>query len=346
MKFKKLGYTNVDVSLICLGTMNMGEQNNQEQGSEQMDYAFDKGINFFDTAEVYAVPPREETQGKTEKIIGNWFIKNKKRKEIILATKMVGPGPSWIRDGGGNYNEKNITTAIEGSLKRLQTDYIDLYQLHWPERDTNFFGKRNYEHNTKEEKWNDFESVLKVLKKFVDQGKIRYIGVSNETPWGFSKFLEIAEKLNLPRIVSVQNPYNLLNRAYDIGMSEISCREKVGLLAYSPLGIGYLSGKYRNNQMPKNSRIDLFGDFWTRYREENAKKAVDDYYALAKDNGLSLTQMALAFVNSRPFTTSNIIGATTMKQLRENIGSVDIDLDDKIIEKINLIHANNPNPTS
>jgi len=345
MKFKKLGNTNIDVSLICLGTMNMGEQNNQEQGSEQMDYAFDKGINFFDTAEVYAVPPREETQGKTEKIIGNWFIKNKKRKEIILATKMVGPGPSWIRDGGGNYNEKNITTAIEGSLKRLQTDYIDLYQLHWPERDTNFFGKRNYEHNTKEEKWNDFESVLKVLKKFVDQGKIRYIGVSNETPWGFSKFLEIAEKLNLPRIVSVQNPYNLLNRAYDIGMSEISCREKVGLLAYSPLGIGYLSGKYRNNQMPKNSRIDLFGDFWTRYREENAKKAVDDYYALAKENGLSLTQMALAFVNSRPFTTSNIIGATTMKQLRENIGSVDIDLDDKIIEKINLIHANNPNPT-
>ena len=346
MKFKKLGYTNVDVSLICLGTMNMGEQNNQEQGSEQMDYAFDKGINFFDTAEVYAVPPREETQGKTEKIIGNWFIKNKKRKEIILATKMVGPGPSWIRDGGGNYNEKNITTAIEGSLKRLQTDYIDLYQLHWPERDTNFFGKRNYEHNTKEEKWNDFESVLKVLKKFVDQGKIRYIGVSNETPWGFSKFLEIAEKLNLPRIVSVQNPYNLLNRAYDIGMSEISCREKVGLLAYSPLGIGYLSGKYRNNQMPKNSRIDLFGDFWTRYREENAKKAVDDYYKLANENGLSLAQMALAFVNSRPFTTSNIIGATTMKQLRENIGSVDIDLDDKIIEKINLIHTNNPNPTS
>ena len=345
MKFKKLGNTNIDVSLICLGTMNMGEQNTQEQGFEQMDYAFDKGVNFIDTAEVYAVPPRKETQGKTEEIIGNWFVKSKKREKIILATKIVGPGPEWIRSGGGNYNEKNITTAIEGSLKRLQTDYIDLYQLHWPERNTNFFGTRDYAHNPEEEKWNDFESVLKVLKKFVDHGKIRYIGVSNETPWGFSKFLEIAEKLNLPRIVSVQNPYNLLNRAYDIGMSEISCREKVGLLAYSPLGIGYLSGKYRNNQMPKNSRIDLFGDFWTRYREENAKKAVDDYYALAKENGLSLTQMALAFVNSRPFTTSNIIGATTMKQLRENIGSIDIDLDDKIIEKINLIHANNPNPT-
>ena len=336
MKFKKLGNTNIDVSLICLGTMNMGEQNTQEQGFEQMDYAFDKGVNFMDTAEVYAVPPREETQGKTEEIIGNWFVKSKKREKIILATKIVGPGSEWIRSGGGNYNEKNITIAIEDSLKRLQTDYIDLYQLHWPERNTNFFGTRDYPHNPEEEKWNDFESVLKVLKKFVDQGKIRYIGISNETPWGFSKFLEIAEKLNLPRIVSVQNPYNLLNRAYDIGMSEISCREKVGLLAYSPLGIGYLSGKYRNNQMPKNSRIDLFGDFWTRYREENAKKAVDDYYALAKENGLGLTQMALAFVNSRPFTTSNIIGATTMKQLRENIGSIDIDLDDKIIE-INLI---------
>ena len=189
------------------------------------------------------------------------------------------------------------------------------------------------------------ETVLKALKKFVHQGKIRYIGISNETPWGFSKFLEIADKLNLPKIVSVQNPYNLLNRAYDIGMSEISCREKVGLLAYSPLAIGYLSGKYMNNKKPKNSRIDLFGDFWTRYKEENAKKAVEDYYKLAKDNGISLTQMALAFVNSRPFTTSNIIGATTMEQLKENIGSVDIDLNEKIIEKINLIHANNPNPT-
>jgi len=235
--------------------------------------------------------------------------------------------------------------AIEGSLKRLQTDYIDLYQLHWPERNTNFFGKRDYEHNSSESKWNDIELVLQGLKKFVDQGKIRYIGLSNETPWGFSKFLEISSKLNLPRVVSVQNPYNLLNRAYDIGMSEISCRENVGLLAYSPLAIGYLSGKYRNNQMPKNSRVGLYKDFWVRYREENAKRAVEDYYNLAKENGLTLTQMSLAFVNSRPFMTSNIIGATTMEQLKENIGSVDIELDNKIIEKINLIHANNPNPT-
>jgi len=345
MKFKKLGHTNIDVSLICLGTMNMGEQNTQEEGFEQMDYSFEQGVNFFDTAEVYAVPPRQETYGKTEEIIGNWFIKSKKREKIILATKMVGPGVEWIRNGGGNYTEQNIALAVEGSLKRLQTDYIDLYQLHWPERNTNYFGKRNYEHDAKEEKSNDLESVLKALKKFVDQGKIKYIGISNETPWGLSKFLEVSDQLNLPRIVSVQNPYNLLNRAYDIGMSEISCREKVGLLAYSPLAIGYLSGKYRDNQIPKNSRIGLFGDFWTRYKEDNAKKAVDDYYKLAKENGLTLTQMSLAFVNSRPFMTSNIIGATTMEQLKENIGTVDIDLSDEIIEKINLIHSNNPNPT-
>ncbi len=258
---------------------------------------------------------------------------------------MVGPGVEWIRNGGGNYTEKNIATAVEGSLKRLQTNYIDLYQLHWPERNTNYFGKRNYEHDSGEGKWNDLESVLKALKKFVDQGKIKYIGVSNETPWGLSKFLEMAEQLNLPRIVSVQNPYNLLNRAYDIGMSEISCREKVGLLAYSPLAIGYLSGKYRDNQIPKNSRIGLFGDFWTRYKEDNAKKAVDDYFKLAKENGLTLTQMSLAFVNSRPFMTSNIIGATTMEQLKENIGTADIELNEEIVEKINLIHSNNPNPT-
>ena len=345
MKFKKLGNTNLDVSLICLGTMNMGEQNTQEESFEQMDYSLEKGVNFFDTAEVYSVPPKEETQGKTEEIIGNWFVERKNRKKVILATKIVGPGPSWIRDGGGNYSEKNISEAIEGSLKRLHTDYIDLYQLHWPERKTNFFGKRDYSHSVEEGNWNKFEDVLKALKKFIDQGKIRYVGVSNETPWGFSKFLEISEKLNLPRIVSVQNPYNLLNRAYDIGMSEISCREKVGLLAYSPLAIGYLTGKYMNNNKPKNSRIDLFGNFWTRYKEENAKKAVDDYYKLAKDNGLSLTQMALAFVNSREFMTSNIIGATTMEQLKENIDSVNVKLDEKIIEKINLIHANNPNPT-
>ena len=355
MKFKKLGNTDLDVSLICLGTMNMGEQNSQAEGFEQMDYSLEKGVNFFDTAEVYAVPPREETQGKTEEIIGNWFLERKNRNKVILATKCVGPGVNWIRGGENQFSEKNITEAIEGSLKRLKTDYIDLYQLHWPERNANFFGRRDYEHKTTDEmnlskisdqnSWNSFESILKVLKKFINQGKIRHVGVSNETPWGFSKYLEIAEKLKLPRIVSVQNPYNLLNRGYDIGMSEISCREKVGLLAYSPLAIGYLSGKYRENKIPKNSRIGLFGDFWTRYKEPGARAATDEYFKLAKESGLTLTQLALAFVNSRPFTTSNIIGATTMDQLKEDIGSVDIKLNDEIIEKINLIHANIPNPT-
>ena len=345
MKFKKLGSTNLEVSLICLGTMTWGQQNSESDGFAQMDYALEKGINFFDTAELYATPPMDHSYGKTEKIIGNWFVEKKNRHKIILGSKIAGPGFKWIRNGGGNYTEKNIAVAIDSSLKRLQTDYIDLYQLHWPERNTNYFGKRNYEHDSSEGKWNDLESVLKALKKFVDQGKIKYIGVSNETPWGLSKFLELAEQLNLPRIVSVQNPYNLLNRSYDIGMSEISCREKVGLLAYSPLAIGYLSGKYRDNKIPKNSRIGLFGDFWTRYKEDNAKKAVDDYYKLATENGLTLTQMSLAFVNSRPFMTSNIIGATTMEQLKENIGTADIELSDEIIAKINLIHSNNPNPT-
>ena len=345
MKFKKLGSSNLDVSLICLGTMNMGEQNSESEGFEQMDFSLEKGVNFFDTAEMYAIPPREETYGKTEEIIGNWFKEKKNRNKVILATKCVGDGPNWIRGGVNQFSEKNISLAIEGSLKRLRTDYIDLYQLHWPERNVNYFGTRDYSHNYKEDKWNSFESILKALKKFIDQGKIRYIGVSNETPWGFSKYLEISERLNLPRIVSVQNPYNLLNRSYDIGMSEISCREKVGLLAYSPLAIGYLSGKYRNGKIPEKSRIGLFGKFWTRYKEPGARQATDEYYKLAKDSGLSLTQMSLAYVNSRPFTTSNIIGATTMEQLRENIGSVDIELSEDLIEKINFIHSNIPNPT-
>ena len=344
MKFKKLGNTNIDVSLICLGTMNMGEQNTQEQGFEQMDYAFDKGINFFDTAEVYAVPPRKETQGKTEKIIGNWFVKTKKREKIILATKMVGPGPEWIRGGGGNYSEKNISIAIEGSLKRLQTDYIDLYQLHWPERNTNFFGKLDYDHNPDEKNWHDLESVLRILEKYVKQGKIRHIGISNETPWGFSKFLEIAKISGLPKIVSVQNPYSLLNRTYEIGMAEISCRENVGLLAYSPLAFGYLTGKYRNNQMPKKSRMGLYADIWGRYRKENGYKAVDEYFKIAEKYKMSLTHLSLAFVNTRPFVTSNIIGATSLKQLKENIDSSKIKLSLDILTAIDKIQELVPNP--
>ena len=222
MKYKTLGDTDLKVSLICLGTMTWGEQNTQKEGFEQMDYAVEKEINFFDTAELYAIPPKEKTYGKTEEIIGNWFEKRKNRNKIILASKIAGPGLPWIRGGGSQYSEKSIESALHESLKRLKTDYIDLYQLHWPERNTNYFGKLDYKHKEKEKSWRSFESILKVLKKFIDQGKIRYIGLSNETPWGFSKFLQTAKDQNLPKVISVQNPYNLVNRTYEIGMSEIS----------------------------------------------------------------------------------------------------------------------------
>ena len=344
MKFKKLGNTNLEVSLICLGTMTWGEQNTQKEGFEQMDYAIEKGINFFDTAELYAIPPKEKTYGKTEEIIGNWFRLRKNRDKVILASKIAGPGLKWIRGGGSQYSPKSIEEALHNSLKRLKTDYIDLYQLHWPERNTNYFGDLDYEHDKEEKNWNSFESILKTLKKFIDQGKIRYIGISNETPWGFAKFLEIAKEQKLPRIVSVQNPYNLVNRAYEIGMSEISMREKAGLLAYSPLAAGYLTGKYRNNQMPKNSRMDLFYDNYPRYHNERTYKAVDEYFNIAEKNKISLTQLAQAFVNSRDFVTSNIIGATTMEQLKENIDSISISLDQETMDEINLIHQKIPNP--
>ena len=344
MKFKKLGNIDLNVSLICLGTMTWGEQNNQEEAFEQMDYALDQGVNFFDTAEMYAIPPSEKNFGTTEKIIGNWFIKRNNREKVILATKISGPGLSWIRGGGLQYTKENITTALEGSLKRLQTDYIDLYQLHWPERNTNYFGNLDYKHEKEEKEWNSIESVLKVLKQFVDQGKIRYVGLSNESAWGLSKFLEIAKSYNLPKMMSVQNPYNLLNRTYEVGLAEISVREQSGLLAYSPLASGVLSGKYRNNQKPKGSRLQLFGDYFPRYVGKLSNLAVEEYFKVAKKHKISLAQLSLAFVNKQPFLTSNIIGATTMKQLKEDIESTNIELSSEIIDEINLVHKNNPNP--
>ena len=344
MKFKKLGNTDLKVSLICLGTMTWGEQNTQEEGFEQMDYALDRGVNFFDTAELYAIPPKAKTYGKTEEIIGNWFKLRKNRNKIILASKIAGPGLKWIRGGGSQYSPESIEDALHNSLKRLQTDYIDLYQLHWPERNTNYFGDLDYEHNINEKSWNSFESILKTLKKFIDQGKIKYIGLSNETPWGFSKFLEIAKEQKLPRVVSVQNPYSLINRSYEIGMSEISMREKAGLLAYSPLAVGYLTGKYRNKEIPKNSRLDLFYENYPRYHNERTYEAVDEYFKISQKYKISLSQLSLAFVNSRDFVTSNIIGATTMEQLKENIDSIDIGLEENIMHEINLIHEKIPNP--
>ncbi len=344
MKFKKLGNTNLDVSLICLGTMTWGTQNTEKDAFEQMDYSFEQGINFFDTAELYSVPPTGESFGKTEVIIGNWLEKRKNRKKIILASKVAGPGCEWIRGGRNNFNEKSIGEAINGSLKRLKTDYIDLYQLHWPERSTNYFGRRDFVPSENEKEWNDFESILHALNKFIKSGKIRYIGMSNETPYGLSKYLELSKNKNLPRMMSVQNPYSLVNRTYEIGMSEISIREKCGLLVYYPLAAGALSGKYRNNQMPKNSRLSLFKG-WERMINPLAMKAYDEYYKLAKENNLTMVQLAQAFVNSRPFVTSNIIGATTMEQLKENIESIKIELSEEIMDKINLIHNNNPNPS-
>ena len=343
MKFKKLGNSDLNVSLICLGTMTWGTQNSEKEAFEQMDYSIGQGINFFDTAELYSVPPTKESYGKTEIMIGNWFEKRKNREKIILASKVAGPGLDWIRGGGNSFSEKKIGKAIDDSLKRLKTDYIDLYQLHWPERSTNCFGRREFKLNKNEGEWNDFENILQALEKFIKSGKIRYIGVSNETPYGLSKYLEISKNKNLPRMMSVQNPYSLVNRTYEIGMSEISIREKCGLLVYYPLASGALSGKYRNGKMPKNARMTMFKG-WERMLNPLAMKAYDEYYKLSKENNMTMVQLAQAFVNSRPFVTSNIIGATTMDQLKENIDSIKIELTEEIIEKINLIHNNNPNP--
>ena len=344
MKFKKFGNTDLEVSLLCLGTMTWGKQNNQTEAFEQMDYAMSQGVNFFDTAEMYAAPSSEKTFGKTEAIIGNWFRERNNRNKVILATKVSGPGLSWIRGGGLQYTKENISNALQGSLKRLQTDYIDLYQLHWPERNTNYFGKLGYKHQVKEKEWNSIESILRILKQFIDQGKIRYIGLSNESAWGFSKFLELSKLYDLPRVMSVQNPYNLLNRTYEVGLAEISVREQSGLLAYSPLASGVLSGKYRNNQKPEGSRLQLFGDYFPRYAGKSSNLAVEEYFKVAKKYKISLTQLSLAFVNQQPFVTSNIIGATTTKQLKEDIESINIKLSFEIIDEINLVHKKNTNP--
>ena len=344
MKFRKLGTTDIDVSLICLGTMTWGTQNTEKDAFEQMDYTVSQGINFFDTAEIYSVPPTSDSYGKTEVMIGNWFEKRKNRDKIILASKVAGPGCDWIRGGGNNFDEKKIGEAIDGSLKRLKTDYIDLYQLHWPERSTNFFGRRDYLFNNKEGNWNSFESILEALKKYIKIGKIRHIGMSNETPYGLSRYLEISKNKGAPRMMSVQNPYNLVNRTYEIGMSEISIREKCGLLVYYPLAAGGLSGKYRNGKMPKDSRMALFKG-WERHLNPLAMEAYDKYFELAKDFNLTMVQLAQSFVNSRPFVTSNIIGATTMDQLKENVESINIEFTDEMMERVNEIHNNNPNPS-
>ena len=344
MNYKNLGNTDLKVSTICLGTMTWGEQNTEQEGFEQMDFALDHGVNFWDTAELYSIPPRAETFGYTEKIIGNWFEKTKKRSSVILATKVAGPARDYLRNGENSFVGKNLDQAINGSLKRLKTDYIDLYQLHWPERNVNMFGRLGYKHDDNEDKWNKIEDVLYELQKYIKSGKIRYIGLSNETPWGVSRFLQLSENFGLPRMMSIQNPYNLLNRSYEVGLAEISIRDKIGCLAYSPLATGYLTGKYRNGALPKGSRIDRDGDFWTRYQKPNMEKAVEEYFKISKKYDVNFTKMSLKFCEIQPFMTSVIIGATTMEQLKENIESVNINLTSDLIRDLNEIQKIYPNP--
>jgi aryl-alcohol dehydrogenase-like predicted oxidoreductase len=344
MEYRQLGTTDVKVSAICLGTMTWGEQNTEVEAHEQLDYALAAGVNFIDTAEMYPVPPRKETYGLTETYIGNWIKQRNNRSKFILATKVVGraDGFEYIRNSNPCLDRRNIEQALNASLKRLQTDYIDLYQLHWPDRNTNYFGKLGYEHMPDDQPV-PLEQTLDALADLVKTGKIRHIGISNETPWGTMKLLHLAEQRNLPKIVSIQNPYSLLNRTFEVGLAEIAHREQVGLLAYSPLAFGVLSGKYLHGAQPQGARLTLFKRF-SRYTNPQADKATELYVNLANQHGLDPAQMALAYVNSRSFLTSNIIGATSMNQLKSNLASFNITLLPEVLEGIEHIHTQIPNP--
>ncbi|MDO7599936.1 MAG: aldo/keto reductase, partial [Flavobacteriaceae bacterium] len=342
-KYTTLPGTDIKVSKICLGTMTFGNQNTEPEGFDQMDLALEKGVNFFDTAELYPVPANAKTQGETERIMGNWFHKTGNRSKIILATKAAGPGAytAHIRDNI-SFNKKNITEALDNSLKRLQTDYVDLYQLHWPERMTNFFGQRGYFHNPKDPWVENFEEALETLDELIKAGKIRQIGISNEAPWGLMRYLELSKK-GLPKTITIQNPYSLLTRVFEIGNSEICLRENVGLLAYSPLGFGRLTGKYRGGHNLDKARLTVFPNM-ARYNSDQSIEATERYYQIAQNYGISLTQMALAFVNQQPFLTSNIIGATNLDQLQENIGSIELSLSKELLKEIEVVHSQIPNP--
>lgn len=342
MKYTVLPNTETKISKICLGTMTFGEQNTKADAHLQLDYAVSRGINFIDTAEMYPIAARKATLGSTERFIGTWLKKRSKRDDLVIATKIAGPnrGMDYIRQPL-DFSRKNILEAVDKSLKNLQTDYIDLYQLHWPERKMNMFGKRGF--TIVDDAWQDnFKNILETFDLLIKQGKIRHIGVSNETPWGVMRFLAESEKNNLPRIATVQNAYSLLNRLFDVGLTETCYRENVGLLAYSPLGFGIISGKHLNGVVP-NSRIGLFPHF-TRYTSENSTKATRLYQQLAADHNLNLAQMAIAFVQHQTFVTSTIIGATSLEQLKENIDSQNISLSDEILHEINKIQELIPNP--
>jgi len=348
MRYRKLGQTDEQVSIISLGTMTWGEQNTEADAHQQLDYAVERGVNLVDAAEMYPVPPQAETQGRTETYLGSWLAKSSNRVRVFVATKVAGPArnpkqPRHLRGGGTRLDRSNIIDAVEASLARLRTDHIDLYQLHWPDRSTNTFGLQEYPWVEDEESVPILDSLI-VLADLVQAGKIRYVGVSNETPWGVSQFLHYADTAKLPRIVSIQNPYSLLNRTFEIGLSEFSHREHVGLLAYSPLGFGVLSGKYLNGQQPVNSRLTLFERF-TRYSSDQARRATDRYVKLARQWNQTPAQLALAFVLGQRFVTSAIVGSTSLEQLNEALGCIDLDLTGELLNEIQAIHVDQPNPS-
>ena len=343
MKYTTLPNTDIQVSKICLGTMTFGQQNTEAEGHAQMDYALEQGVNFFDTAEMYSVPARQETYGSTERILGTWFQKTGNRDKVVLASKIAGPNPNftYMREKN-DFSPASIQYALDQSLLRLQTDYIDLYQLHWPERKTNFFGQRGFK--VQDDAWEDnIHAVLETLNGFIQQGKIKHIGLSNETPWGIMRFLEESKYHNLPRIKTVQNPYSLLNRLYENGSAEIGIRENVGLLAYSPMAFGVLSGKFLTGEAHPNARINLFPQF-SRYNSEQSAAATRLYNEIAQQNGLTLTQLALVFIEQQPFVTSTIIGATTMEQLKENIDTINVTLSEELLQAIDAVQAKIPDP--
>jgi aryl-alcohol dehydrogenase-like predicted oxidoreductase len=343
MKYTTLPNTDIKVSKICLGTMTFGQQNTESEGHAQMDYALDNGVNFFDTAEMYSIPSREETYGSTEKIIGTWFKKTGKREEVVLASKIAGPNPNfgYMRDKL-DFSPASIHYALDKSLQRLQTDYLDIYQLHWPERKTNCFGQRGLK--VQDDAWEDnFHEVLETLDGLIKSGKIKHIGVSNENPWGVMRLLEESKYHNLPRIKTIQNPYSLLNRLFENASAEVCLREDIGLLAYSPMAFGVLSGKFLSGEKHPRSRLSLFPQY-ARYSSAQSTEATKLYQEVARKNGLTLTELALAFVEQQPFVTSTIIGATTIDQLKENIATIGVVLSDEILNEINAVQNVIPDP--
>jgi aryl-alcohol dehydrogenase (NADP+) len=344
MRYLQLGTSDLKVSEICLGTMTWGQQNTEADAHAQLDYALSRGVNFIDAAEMYPVPPKGETQGRTETYLGTW-LKRQRRDRLIVATKITGPGRGfdWVRGGELAINARNVQAAVDGSLRRLQTDYIDLYQIHWPDRYAPAFGQLFYD-PTKERPTVPIEEQLEALGAVVKAGKVRHIGLSNETPWGTLEFLRTAERLGLPRAVSIQNAYSLINRTFESGLSEVSRKENIGLLAYSPLAFGHLSGKYLDGAKPEAGRLTVFPQFGQRYDKPNVAPATAAYAALAREHGLTPATLALAFVRSRWFVASNIVGATSLEQLRENIDSADVTLSEPVLAAIDAIHLRFPNP--